>query len=96
MLRFSTSETARDLELFESAAKMRLMRAHEKKCDHLLTQTGNLDSIRIVRRFDGARCHRIVARVLAALQLPSEQGERSARLQLGEFVVVSLANRVSF
>ena len=68
----STLETARDLELTESAVKIRLMRAREKMRDHLLSQAGDLDCIRSAWRFDGARCDRITARVLAAIQEPLE------------------------
>lgn len=64
----STQETATDLELTESAVKIRLMRAREKMRDHLMSQAGDLDCVRTAWQFDGARCDRITAAVLEEIR----------------------------
>jgi RNA polymerase sigma-70 factor (ECF subfamily) len=60
-----TEETALALDLSAEAVRMRLHRARGRIRDWLLDRVGGVAQDAF--RFDGARCDRITARVLAAI-----------------------------
>lgn len=64
----STAEVARDLELSESAVKVRLMRAREKLRANLSSRAQELGVLADAWSFAGERCNRITEAVFARLR----------------------------
>ncbi len=62
------SAVAHDLELSESAVKVRLMRARTKLRAQLEAQGRDDDCVRSLWRFDGEHCDRITSRSLAVIR----------------------------